>query len=225
MKFIKALKKILKPVRWYDFRNTSPISSVFGLDRGLPIDRYYIEKFLSVNRRFIKGRVLEIGDNYYSRKFGNNVTFFDVLHTEKKNNNVTIVGDLTNKSTLKENFVDCFLCTQTLNFIFDFKSAIEGIKYVLKPGGTALVTLAGICQISQYDMDRWGDYWRFTTASAEKIFSNIFGGENVIIDFYGNVLSCIALLEGLSVEELEKDELNYKDKNYQLLITIIAKKV
>lgn len=219
----KLLKRILKPTRWYDFRNTKPISSVFGLDRGLPIDRYYIEKFLSVNRGFIRGRVLEVGDNYYSKRFGENVTFFDVLHIEKKSN-VTLVGDLTNKNTLKENLVDCFVCTQTLNFIYDFNSAVEGIKYILKPGGTALVTLAGICQISQYDMDRWGDYWRFTTASAEKVFSNIFGQENVIIDFYGNVLSCISLLEGLAVEELEKDELNYKDKNYQLLITIIAKK-
>jgi hypothetical protein len=33
-------------IRWSNLRQTTPISRVFGLDRGQAIDRYYIEAFL-----------------------------------------------------------------------------------------------------------------------------------------------------------------------------------
>jgi hypothetical protein len=71
-------------------------------------------------------------------------------------------------------------------------------------------------------MDRWGDYWRFTTLSALKAFEEIFGKDKVKVDCYGNVLSTVAFLEGISAEELKNEELDFKDDNYQLLITIKA---
>ena len=39
-----------------------PISNVFGFDRGQPIDRYYVENFLSENASLIRGVVLEVAD-------------------------------------------------------------------------------------------------------------------------------------------------------------------
>ncbi|GEM_PF-2898356 len=69
---------------------------------------------------------------------------------------------MTNINTLPSNTIDCFIVTQTLNFIYDVKSAVRGIFHMLKDGGIILATVAGISQISRYDMDRWGDYWRFT---------------------------------------------------------------
>ena len=42
----------------------------FGHDRGLPIDRHYVEGFLARYAADIQGRVLEIGDDAYSRRFG-----------------------------------------------------------------------------------------------------------------------------------------------------------
>ena len=56
--FFKVFKKILKPVKWYNLRKTKPISNVFGLDRGTPIDRFYIEDFLYKNKSLIKGKCL-----------------------------------------------------------------------------------------------------------------------------------------------------------------------
>src|SRR3954466_14293166 len=47
-----------------------PLSTEFGFDRGTPIDRYYIEAFLAANAGDVRGRVLEIGDDSYSRQFG-----------------------------------------------------------------------------------------------------------------------------------------------------------
>ncbi|MEZ7892926.1 MAG: methyltransferase domain-containing protein [Candidatus Wallbacteria bacterium] len=227
MNFLKKflIRNFIKKVNWVNFRNTKPVSPIFGLDRGTPIDRYYIEKFLSNSRGYIKGTVLEISENTYSKKFGNNVIEYDILHYDNSNKDATIIGDLTKIETLPANKIDCFICTQTFNFIYDFKSAVKGSYHLLKKKGVLLATLGGISQISKYDMERWGDYWRFTTKSAQNIFSEIFGSQNVKIDFWGNVLSAVSFLEGISAEELTEKELEYKDDSYQMLITVVAKKV
>lgn len=214
------LKRILKKPDWKNLRNVEPYSKVFGLDRGTPIDRVYIEDFLFKNRNYIFGVVGEIGGKDYSEKYGINVKKIEVLNYTKGNKDTTIVGDLTDIKTIPENLLDCFILTQTLNFIYDFKEAIKGIKYMLKANGIALVTVSGISQISRYDMDRWGDYWRFTDKSIKKSFEEIFGIGNVEVENYGNVLSSTAFLQGISAEELKKEELFYKDKNYQLTIAV-----
>jgi SAM-dependent methyltransferase len=220
---MKFLKKIFNPVRWHYLRSVKPLSKVFGLDRGTPVDRYYIEKFLSKNASFITGRVLEIGDNDYTRKFGSGEIKSEVLHYTKDNPQATIVGDLTNPDSLPHDLIDCFICTQTFNFIYDFKKAIAGAHQVLKPGGVLLVTLAGLSQISRYDMDRWGDFWRFTNLSASRAFTEVFG-DDVTVSHFGNVLSSISLLHGISVEELDKEELDVNDPDYQMVITVVARK-
>src|SRR5262249_42619236 len=82
-------------VRFGSFRRKEPFSRLWGTERCLPIDRYYIEKFLSERSRDISGHVLEIGDNRYTRKFGSNkVDRSDVLHIAG-NPQSTIVADLT----------------------------------------------------------------------------------------------------------------------------------
>jgi len=207
---------------WKDFRNVRPVSQLFGVDRGQPIDRYYIERFLSENREQIKGTVLEVGDDLYSRKFGKDITRQEILHITSDNPRATIIGDLTNHQTLKKEVADCFICTQTLNFIYDVKSAVAGIHYMLKENGCALITVSGISQISRYDMDRWGDYWRFTDRSARTAFSEVFGTENIQLFIYGNVLSSVALLEGISAEELKEEELLFNDNDYQVIIAVKA---
>jgi Methyltransferase domain len=209
---------------WRDLRTLQPISDVFGSDRGLSVGRYYIEKFLSHNREAVTGHVLEVAESRYTEKFGPNVQKSDVLHVNHDNPGATLVADLTDLKTLPKDRYDCFICTQTLNFIYDFKSAVKGIFYLLKDGGTVLATVHGISQISEYDMLRWGDFWRFTDQSARRIFSDVFGTENVKIDYYGNVLTCVAFLEGIASEELTREELDYTDRNYQLIITIRAQK-
>jgi hypothetical protein len=135
-----------------------------------------------------------------------------------------MVGDLTDPASLPDGRIDCFICTQTFNFIYDFKSAIRGAFQLLRPGGVLLATLGGISQISRFDMDRWGDYWRFTTLSAEKAFSEVFGPEQVQVASEGNVLAATAFLQGIASEELTPEELDHPDDDYQLLITVVAQK-
>lgn len=222
LKKLRCLKRLLKPVDWHNLRSLKPVSRVFGFDRGTPIDRVYIEDFLNKNQKFITGVVCEIAESTYSKKYGHDVEKYEILHYSSDNREATIIGDLTDVSTLPHNKIDCFICTQTLNFIYDFKSAIKGIHYMLKKGGVALVTVAGISQISRYDYDRWGDYWRFTDLSMKKAFSEIFGEANIEIDIYGNVLTATAFLHGISAEELTYEELFLKDLDYQVLIGVRA---
>jgi SAM-dependent methyltransferase len=208
-----------------DLSITKPASAVFGLDRGTPIDRYYIERFLGGKADLIRDRVLEIGDSRYSRRFGGGkVKAFEVLHADSGNRAATIVGDLTDITTLPAAVVDCFICTQTFNFVFDVQKAVQGAHHVLKPGGVLLATVAGISQVSRYDMDRWGDYWRFTTASIDKLFHPVFSG-GVTVESFGNVLAATAFLQGIAVEDLpDPGLLDERDGDYQLVIAITARK-
>jgi len=227
MRFLKLKNWLkLKIFKYSPFflKSLEPVSRDFGFDMGNPIDRYYIEDFLSKNKNHIKGAVLEIGESTYSKMFDNGVTSFEVLHVSNDHPNATIIGDLTNLKLLPEERADCFICTQTLNFIFDFNTAIRGGYQLLKKGGVMLCTVAGVCQISRYDANRWGDYWRFNPQGIERAFAEVFGQENITVDHYGNYLSASALLNGVPCDILKKNELDHKDQDYPVIVTVIAKK-
>jgi hypothetical protein len=212
-----------EPVRWGNLRRLAPFSRIFAIDRGQCIDRWYIESFLKMHSADIKGRVLEIGGREYTTKFGGDrVAQSDVLHAVPGNLHATLVGDLQTGTGIPNSVFDCMILTQTLPFIFDLKGTIETIHKSLRPGGVALLTFPGISQISRYDMDRWGDYWRFTDASAQRLFTGLFGTENVTVVTFGNVLVACAFLQGLASHELKEEELNYCDGDYQVTIGVRA---
>jgi SAM-dependent methyltransferase len=216
------------PVGWVRFgslRRLSPISTVWGSDRGRPIDRYYIEQFLASHASDIRGRVLEIGDNRYTRQFGRDrVATSDVLHVAESRADVTIIGDLTNAGQIPDNTFDCIILTQTLQAIYDVASAIRTVGRILRPGGVVLVTIPGISRISQYEMARWGYYWSFTSASARRLFSAEFPSNSVQVSAHGNVLAAISFLHGLATHELSRPELDHTDPDFELLITVRATK-
>ena len=201
-----------------------PVSRCFGLDRGgSPIDRHYIQRFLGEHAGDIRGRVIEIGDRRYTRQFGSDrVTQSDVLHVDASQPDATIVGDLVTGRGIPESAFDCFICTQTLMFTYDVRTAVATLHRSLKPGGVALVTMAGISQICRFDMDQWGDYWRFTSMAARTLFANAFGKENVTVQPYGNSFAAICLLQGLTTEELSADELDRADRDYEVLVGVRA---
>jgi SAM-dependent methyltransferase len=212
-------------VHWGNLRRLEPVSRLFGFDRGQPIDRYYIDTFLKKHKTDIHGRVLEIGENFYARKFGcNAIKHVDVLHAEEGNPKANLIGDLaTGKGIPGESF-DCMILTQTFTFIYDLKSAIINAYNALKPDGILLATFPGISQISRYDMDRWGDYWRLTSLSAKRLFGEVFPVDHISTESYGNVLTATSFLQGIAAEELRKDELDFQDQDYELLLTVRAVK-
>jgi glycosyltransferase involved in cell wall biosynthesis len=217
-----AASPATRPVRFGSLRGLAPVSRRFGWDRGgLPVDRYYIERFLQQHAGDIAGRVLELRDDAYTRRFGGNrVTRADVLHPTADNPKATIVADLTSADQIPSNSFDCIILTQVLPFIPDVHAAVRTLHRILRGGGVVLATVPGISQIVRYDMDRWGDYWRFTSLSARRIFEAAFPNADVGVEAHGNVLVATAFLQGLSSRDLRPDELDYQDPDYEVLITV-----
>ena len=211
------------PMSWVRFgqlRRLTPISREFGYDRGLPIDRYYIEQFLSTHAADIQGQVLEIGDDTYTYQFGDDrITHSDVLHVTPDNPKATLVGDLTHADHLPSAAFDCIILAQTLHLIYDVRAALTTLERILKPGGVLLATFPGLSQKSQ---DEWGQYWcwGFTSRSAHYLFQETFSTAELQIETYGNVLAAISFLEGLATHELTQAELDYCDPCYELLLTV-----
>ena len=207
-----------------DLKRLTPFSFEFGYDRGGPVDRYYIENFLERTAARIKGRTLEIGDNYYTTKYGGqNVQQSDILHVDETNPNATFVGDLSNAPFLPDNSFDCIVLTQTLQFIYHYKAAIQTCYRILKPGGCLLVTVPGITPL---DHGKWKNtwYWSFTRASMIKVFDESFSSKNVKVESFGNIFVATAFLYGMGLPEVDKKTMDHADEHYPVIITIEAVK-
>jgi hypothetical protein len=209
-------------VRFGDLRRTTPFSQVFGYDRGQPIDRYYIERFLDAHSLDVHGRVLEIGDNSYTCRFGGiRVSHSDVLHALDGYPQATFVGDLTDAPQIPSDAFDCIILTQTLHLIYEPRLALQTIYRILRPGGVLLATVPGISQISYSDWsDTW--YWSFTPVSMQRMAGEVFSPSNVLVEVEGNVFAASALLYGLSSHELRSEDLDYRDPYFPVTIAIRA---
>jgi hypothetical protein len=202
-----------------------PVSRTFGFDRGKPVDRWYIERFLAEHAEDVRGRVLEVAEPTYTQSYGgDDVTQSDVLFAAPGNPEATVVGDLATGQGLPRGAYDCFVMTQTLQVIYDLSAAVRGTRDVLATNGVLLATVPGISQISREDRRDWGDWWRFTSDSARRLFGDAYGAENVEVEAHGNVLAAACFLYGFAAEELSESELAYEDPDFEMLMTIRAVK-
>lgn len=200
-----------------------PVSRQFGSDRGKPIDRWYIEGFLHRHRDDVRGKVLEVAESTYTEWYGNgSVTASDVLYAADGNPDATVVGDLVTGKGLPEAEWDCFICTQTLQFVPDPAAAIAGIHRLLAPGGVVLATLPGISQISKVDDNTWGDWWRFNARATRLIFEEQFGSRNLTVERHGNVKAACAFLYGMAVEDLDSEDLRREDPDFHMITCVRA---
>lgn len=200
-----------------------PVSRVFGADRGRPIDRWYIERFLERHRGDVRGRVLEVAERTYTDWYGDGaVTSSDILYAAEGLPEATVVGDLTTGDGLPSSTFDCFICTQTLHLIYDVRAAVRGTYDVLAPGGVLLCSVPALSQTSRVDRERWGEWWRFTSASVRRLLEDVYGAGNVSVAAHGNVLVAASSLYGLAAEELDPADLEHDDDEYELVITARA---
>ncbi|MBJ7328723.1 MAG: methyltransferase domain-containing protein [Solirubrobacteraceae bacterium] len=211
-----------------------PVSTEWGFDRGQPVDRYYIDRFLGryageseYVSGLISGRILEIGGREYSDRFAppeSAGTRIDVLHENSANPEATIVGDLMDPSTLPQDTFDCVVCIQTLPVIWDVPSALASMHAALKPGGVLLATVPGITKALTPDRDHWGDWWRFTASSMRRLAADAFPGGDVDIVTYGNLLSATLFLQGFAAHEIPRRDLDLHDPDYEVTIGLKAQK-
>ncbi|MCI0436260.1 MAG: class I SAM-dependent methyltransferase [Gemmatimonadetes bacterium] len=205
-------------------RRLTPISRHWGFDRGLPVDRHYIESFLRRHAHDIRGSVLEAGDSAYTRRFGGRrVTESDVLHRTPGAEGATIIADLTSAEHVPSDRYDCIVLTQTLQFVYDVPAAMRTLHRILKPHGVLLLTVPGITQTTH---DEWRSswYWSFTLIALARIAGEAFPPASFTVQSHGNVLAAIAFLHGIAASELHRDELRAHDPDYPVTLTLRARK-
>jgi len=202
-------------IDWGDLRRMEPVSARWGFDRGRPIDRYFIEKFLQKHTADVKGYCLEVMNDAYIRKIGaDRVSASEVLDINAQNPNATIIGDLTDPSTLKLYAFDCFILTQTLPVIYDGNAVIRNSYAALKPGGVLLITVPAMSRYSPHPED----YWRFTDKSLERLIADNTDSDDYEIEMHGNLVCSIGFLIGAASRELEPSELEYYDPRFPIVI-------
>jgi SAM-dependent methyltransferase len=212
-------------VRFGSFRRLSPIHRGFGVGRGTYVDRYYIDKFIAAHSADVRGHVLEVGVEVYTRKYGGDrVIRSEILDIRPDLAGVTIVADLASADHLPSASFDCILVAQTLQYVYEVRDAIRTLHRILRPSGVVLATVPGIAQIAPEESKYCGDYWRFTSFSAERLFAEHFPPDGVAVRSFGNVLAATAFLHGLAAEELRPGELDHVDPEYQFLVCVRAEK-
>lgn len=230
------LKEIAKDIKRERYRKENPlismiaempcrpVSRLFGTERGTAVDRYYIEKFLRENKYLIHGNCMEIAEDTYTVRYGEDrVKKAYILHVEGTGENA-VKGDLATGEGIYDEIYDCAIITQTLMFIFDIQSAARNIYRMLKKDGTALITVSGISQVSRYDADRWGSCYSFHEDAIRKLFVPLFGEKNVEVHSYGNVKTATALLYGLCCEDLQEEDFAEEDEDYPVIISVVLRK-
>ena len=207
-----------------DLRRTTPIDPNWGFERGTPIDRVYVERFVGGHASDIRGRVLEIAAPDYANRFGTGVESVDVLMAREGNPQATIVADLASAPQIPDDTFDCAIVTQTLQFVWDAPAAFSTLHRILAPGGVLLATVPGITKISPPEDEEFGEWWHFTARSARRLAEQAFGEGTVEVEAFGNVLAATGFLYGLAASDLRAEEINSRDHLYEVIVGLRAVK-
>ena len=218
----RLLHQLRHPAWLGTIRRTTPLSDHYGRDRGMPVDRYYIEQFLDRERVTITGRVLEVLNRDYTERFGAGLERSDILDVDPGNAEATIIADLAAADSIPVATFDCFILTQTLQYIYNLKAAVAHSHRILRPGGTLLCTVPAVSRIDRLELD--AEYWRLTAAACSRLFGDAFPGGEIKVRARGNVLAAVAFLMGMAAEELSTRELEQDDPFFPLVVTVRATK-
>lgn len=199
----------------------TPLSPCYGYDRGTPVDRPYIDDFLTTHANLIRGDAAEIKDDTYLRRYGRDrLTSITIIDVDPGNSAATLQADLAVPGSLPPSRFDCLLLTQTLQLLPDPAQAIATCATALKPGGSLLVTVPAVARISPSCATT--DRWRFTPAGLRHLFTSWTG--EVSVTGYGNLRTCLAALLGEAAEELQPGQLDHHDPHFPLLACAAARR-
>lgn len=201
--------------RWGDLKRRQPFSQHYGFDRGQPVDRRYIEAFLSAHAARIRGDVLEVLRDEYTRRFGAPGTRVHVVDIDSGNGEATVIADLCEVGSLPARAYDCVVLTQTLQFLAAPELGLENLWQSLRPGGALLVTVPCAARIDTTAPD--SDYWRWTPAGLEHLVRCRCPGAEVQVSGGGNLVATLAALLGLAVEDLAPGDLDDDDSAFPLI--------
>lgn len=210
----------LEVPQWGNLRRVRPFSDHYGFERGTPIDRYYVLKFMQNYRQHITGNVLEIQSTAYTTFCGHDVRSSETIDIDPQHATTHVCDLAHSENVLPSNAYDCFLLPNTLNHLRDVTAALHHALRVLKPGGVILATAPTLSPLTP----DFSEYQRFTSAGLRKLTESAWPACEVSIESYGNVLAATAALMGIASEELSPSELDVNDSRYPVLLSLFGKK-
>ncbi|WP_071192531.1 methyltransferase domain-containing protein [Trichormus sp. NMC-1] len=205
-------------LNWGDLKKTVPICQAFGLTRGKPIDRYYLNKFIAEIYPQITGNILEIGGIPKDKDFYqvNPGSSYQIMNLEP-GLGIDIVGDAHDVSIIKPESFDSIITFNVLEHCYAPWQVVENIYTWLKPGGKCFVMVPSAVRLHATPMDYWRPLpdamaWMFRNFSQKKLY------------VYGNPISVIASYHGIATEELTTEELDAFHPDYPVATCIAAQK-
>jgi peptidoglycan/xylan/chitin deacetylase (PgdA/CDA1 family) len=211
-------------IDWGELRRTDPVSRDWGYDRGIPIDRRYIDEFLAAHSSDVRGAVLEVQEDEFTRAYGGpRVSASTVVDVDASNGRASVLADLRCAPGIPADHFDCIILTQTLHVIDDMPAVLRECHRILKPGGVLLATVPAASRVClEYGRD--GDFWRTTPAGARALMRTSFAPSAVSTSVFGNVLTNVAFLHGLATTELADADFGQHDPYVPAITGIRARK-
>jgi SAM-dependent methyltransferase len=201
--------------RWGNLKRSKPFSAHYGFDRGQPVDRRYIERFLGRMADRIRGDVLEVRSSDYTRRFGSVGVRSHVIDIDPSNDAATIVGDLCHRETLRADSYDCVILTQTLQYLDAPDAALTNLWCSLRAGGVMLITVPCTARIDHESPE--SDYWRWTPAGLRRLIEENCGDAAAEIESGGNLVAALAVMLGLAFEDLSEGDLADDDPVFPII--------
>jgi SAM-dependent methyltransferase len=215
----RCLLRGLPISRWGNLRRVVPFSTSFGFERGTPVDRFYLHRFLNANQRHVTGHVLEVQVPSYTRAYGHAIETSHTVDIDPRFG-ATYTCDLADAPQIPSDAYDCFLLPNTLQHVADLSGVLRTTLRVVKPGGTILASVPMLLPLIRDG----ADYWRLSPEGWRATLSREWAGSDIVVEAHGNCLSAAAAMYGLALEEFDDDELSVQDPRYPVLVTIACRK-
>ena len=208
----------INTIDWGDLKRRFPLCNLFGFTRGIPIDRYYLDKFISEIRPQVTGTVLEVGGLLQNRELYqfSQATEYHTLDIAA-NPGVTQIGDVHDLAMFKPNSLDAVVIFNVLEHCHNPWIVVKNIYIWLKEGGKCFCMVPSAQRLHDFP----GDYWRPLPDGMQQLFQD-FRQRKLYV--YGNPMTVIASFMGISAQELSHEELNDFHPDYPVTTCMVARK-
>lgn len=180
-------------------------------------DRYFINDYVEINKKYIKGDVLEFagGNTVYSKKYGDNPNVKLITYIgDKGNYQADYYADLMEPKTLPAQKFDCIVATQVFMCMENPYIALNNLKSLLKPNGVLIFTIQGPLY-----PHRTGYMFAYTERSLKHLFMKVFNNYNNF-KYYGNLEYTLYMLYGMKKNPYKKP--GKHDQTFTLTMGITA---
>jgi SAM-dependent methyltransferase len=203
-------------VNWGSLGAYVPISTGFGFERGTPIDRYYLNRFIEEVRSQVRGVVIEIGGSLNNRTVYNfvNAREYHAMDLIQRPD-VDIVGNAEDPAAFPASSIDSVIAFNVLEHCREPWVVIDNALLWLKPGGALFCMVPNAQRIHKMP----GDYWRPLPQAVSWMLRRFSTHQ---LRVYGNPIALVASFMGIASEEVPRRDLDFFNPDYPVATCAVA---